>query len=82
MKQKKSQKGRGTGVSPWARVQLGERWGKDLKFLKWLMQKVGPKTGLLFLIQRPQEMKIRILKSKNSKRLGGEETLCRVDNEG
>lgn len=71
-------------MSPPGQESIWEKGGarKDLKFLKWLLQKVGPKTGPLFLIQRPPEMKIRILKSKNSKRLGGEETLCRVDNEG
>lgn len=38
---------------PWARVHLGKWGGKDLKFIKWLMQKVVSKTGPLFLIQRP-----------------------------
>lgn len=47
------------------------------------MQKVRPKIGPLFLIQRPLEMKTKNLKTKLRVRGSeGEETLHRVDNEG
>lgn len=63
IKQRTAKKGEGL-VYPWETVCLREMCSEDLKSLKWLMQKVGPKIGLLFLIQGPQTRKTRTVKSK------------------